>query len=283
MTRSNKLARDLVLGLLALGAPAWIATDVITPSVVVAQDTPPPAAITPELVAARVQAFYDQTRTMEARFQQHFWIRAHGTTRSSRGTVVIQRPGRIRFDYSQPRGQVIASTPAGYTYYEPGDDGAPGQYARGSVEGASSALGFLTGTTNMARDYRFALRAVGPGAPEHTDALELRPRRADPHYRRIVLYVSNEASSLGVVRRVSIEDPDGNWNRFDFSDPQFNREVSASTFEYQPPSGAREMTMPAAGGAPAAPARGATGAPAGASTAAPGTGTGASGLPAPGR
>jgi outer membrane lipoprotein carrier protein len=284
VTRSNKLARDLVLGLLSLGAPAWIATDVIEPSVVVAQDAPATEALTPELVAARVQAFYDQTRTMEARFQQHFWIRAHGTTRSSRGTVVIQRPGRIRFDYSQPRGQVIASTPAGYTYYEPGDDGAPGQYARGSVEGASSALGFLTGTTNMARDYRFALRTVGPGAPEHTDALELRPRRADPHYRRIVLYVSNEASSLGVVRRVSIEDPDGNWNRFDFSDPQFNRDVSASTFEYQPPSDAREMTMPTGGAA--APARGAapgaTGAP-GATAAPAGTGTGASGLPAPGR
>lgn len=263
MTRSNKLARDVVLALLSLGAPAWVATDVITPSVVVAQDAPA-AAVTPELVAARVQAFYDQTRSVEARFQQHFWIRAHGRTQSSRGSIVIQRPGRIRFDYAEPRGKVVVSTPAGFTYYEPGDDGAAGQYMRGTTEGASAALGFLTGTANMARDYRFALRSVGAGAPPNTDALELRPRRADPHYRRIVLYVSNEASSLGVVRRVSIEDPDGNWNRFDFSNFQFNRDVNASTFEFQPPSGAREITAPAAGGAAA------------------GTGTGSAGLPAPG-
>ncbi len=290
MTRSNKLARDLVLVVLSLAAPSWIASDVIEPSVVVAQDAPA-ETVTPALVAARVQAFYDQTRTVEARFQQHFWIRAHARTQSSRGTIVIQRPGRIRFDYADPRGKVVVSTPAGFTYFEPGEDGAAGQYMRGATEGASAALGFLTGTSNMARDYRLALRSVGAGAPDHTDALELRPRRADPHYRRIVLYVSNDAATLGVVRRVSIEDPDGNWNRFDFSGFQFNRDVNASSFEFQPPSGAREITAPAgasgAGASGTAP-RGtapSTTTPAGtapAGTTAPGTGTGAAGLPAPG-
>lgn len=272
MTRSNKLARDLAALVLApslaLGAPAWIASDVfLAPPSALAQDAP---AVTAEVVAARVQAFYEQTRTVEARFRQHFWVRAHSRTQSSRGTIVIQRPGRIRFDYAEPQGKVVVSTPAGFTYYEPGDDGAPGQFMRGATEGASSALGFLTGTANMARDFRFSLRAPGADAPANTDALELRPRRADPHYRRIVLYVSNEASSLGVVRRVAIEDPDGNWNRFDFSDLRFNRDVNASTFEFQPPSGAREMTMPAASPTPAP------------GPVAPGTGTGAARLPAPG-
>lgn len=268
MTRSKKLARDLALVVLSFGAVqggplgATLA-GVSGPSIAEAQDATP---VTAEVVAARVQSFYEQTRTVEARFQQHFWIQAHGRTISSRGSIVIQRPGRIRFDYAQPRGKVVVSTPAGFTYYEPGDDGGAGQFMRGNVDGASAALGFLTGTSDLARDFRFSLRASSAGGPEHTDALELRPRRSDPHYRRIVLYVSNDPSSLGVVRRVSIEDPDGNWNRFDFSGFQFNRDVSASTFEFQPPSGAREITAP--GSAPLRPA--------------PGTGTGSAGLPAPG-
>ena len=133
--------------------------------------------------------------------------------------------------------------------------------------GASAALGFLTGTADIARDFRISLRSVGSAAPANTDALELRPRRADPRYRRVVLYVSNAAGTEGVVLRVSIEDPDGNWNRFDFSGFQFDRDVSASTFEFDPPSGAREITPPAGGG-PAV---------------APGTGTGAAGLPPPGQ
>jgi len=219
--------------------------------------------VTAGVGAARVQAFYEQTRTVEARFQQHFWIRAYSRTQSSRGTIVIQRPGRIRFDYAQPQGKVVVSTPAGYVFFEPGEDGSPGQVMRGTTEGASSALGFLTGTARLDRDFRLALRAPGGApAPENTDALELRPRRADPHFRRIVLYVSNSADTVGVVRRVSIEDPDGNWNRFDFSGFQFNRDVNASTFDYQAPTNAREITPRGAGAAPAVvPATGALPAP----------------------
>lgn len=208
-----------------------------------AAQAPAPAAPTAVLVAARVQAFYDQTRTVEARFQQHFWSRAYSRTQSSRGEMQIQRPGRIRFDYSQPSGKVIASNGSQFVFYEPTEDGA-GQYVRGSQDGATAALGFLTGTARLDRDFRLALRGSTSGAPEHTDALELRPRRADPHFRRIVLYVDNQTDTLGVVRRVSIEDPEGNWNRFDFSDLRFNRDIDASRFEYTPPSGARELTAP---------------------------------------
>ncbi len=260
MTCSKKLANDLIAVVLSVATPvlglAVVSEVGMEPRTALAQDVAP--AVTAELVAARVQAFYDQTRTVEARFQQHFWIRAHGRTQSSRGTLVIQRPGRIRFDYAQPRGKVVVSTPAGYVFFEPGDDGSPGQFMRGSSEGASAALGFLTGTARLDRDFRLALRTVGAAAPEHTDGLELRPRRADPHFRRVVLYVDNRPDTLGVVRRVSIEDPDGNWNRFDFSELRFNRDVAASTFEFQPPANARELTAPGSppSPSPASPTRG---------------------------
>lgn len=245
----QSLARTLLLSL-GLAIAACVASAGLGGSRASAQETTP---VTAEVVAARVQAFYEQTRTVEARFQQHFWIRAYSRTQSSRGTIVIQRPGRIRFDYAQPQGKVVVSTPAGFVFFEPGEDGSPGQVMRGQTDGASAALGFLTGTARLDRDFRLALRAPGgAAAPEHTDALELRPRRPDPHFRRVVLYVDNRPDTLGVVRRVSIEDPDGNWNRFDFSDLRFNRDVNASTFEYQPPSNAREITPRGAGGPAAA-------------------------------
>jgi len=213
-----------------------------------AQHQPAPQAaapVTAAVVASRVQTFYDQTRAVEVRFEQHFWNRVYARTQSSRGQLLIQRPGRVRFNYDQPRGKVVVSTPAGFVFYEPNEDGTPGQFLRGSsADGASSALGFLSGTSRLDRDFRFSLRPNVAGQPADTDALELRPRRSDPHYRRIILYVDNRAASVGVVRRVAIEDPDGNWNRFDFSDPHFNRDLSASTFEYAPPAGAHEISAP---------------------------------------
>lgn len=194
-----------------------------------------------DVVAARVQQFYDRTRTIQARFQQNFWNRVYDRTQTSRGRVAIRRPGEIRFDYEQPNGKVLVSSGGEWTMYEPGEGSSAGQYARGSSAAASqSAFGFLMGTADLRR-FRRSLLPARSSDPQHTDALELRPRRDDPHYRRIRVYVDNRPESLGVVRRVSIEDHDGNWNVFDFVDIQFNRDLGAELFRFTPPAGAREI------------------------------------------
>lgn len=236
--RSSALVFSLVLG-----APLL---DAASAPVIAQAPEAPAAAPTAAEVASSVNAFYQATRTVRVRFSQHFWNRAYERTQSSRGRMTISRPGRIRFDYDQPQGKVIVSTPAGFVFYEPGENGAAGQFMRGQSEAASAALGILSGTASLERDFTFTLRPATSSQPANTDALELRPRRADPHYRRVVLYVDRRPASRGVVHRVSVEDPDGNWNRFDFSDFHFNESVGDGTFAFDPPAGAREMTAPAA-------------------------------------
>lgn len=219
------------------------------PAPSVAQERP-----TADVVAARVQTFYEQTRTVQARFQQDFWNRIYDRTQSSAGRVAIERPGKIRFDYDRPSGKVLVSDAGAWTMYEPGDEGAPGQYARGSSAAASqSAFGFLMGTADLGQ-YRRTLLPRASSHPAHTDALELTPRRPDPNYRRIRLYVDDQPASLGVVRRVSIEDPDGNWNVFNFTELRFNRALAPGLFTFTPPEGAREIGAPRA--AASAPRRG---------------------------
>lgn len=213
------------------------------PRLVFAQDSGDRAGI----VAARVQAFYDQTHTVQARFIQRFWHRVQQRTQTSRGQVAIERPGKIRFDYDQPSGKILVSDGTTWTMFEPDEEG-PGQYARGSAAAASTgALGFLMGTTSLT-EFRRSLRAPSRNQPAHTDALELRPLRPDPRYARLVIYVDDRPQSLGVVRRVSIEDPDGNWNTFDFRGLRFNRDLDESVFRYRPPADAREMRAPSSAG-----------------------------------
>ncbi|MFO0684672.1 MAG: outer membrane lipoprotein carrier protein LolA [Sandaracinus sp.] len=194
-------------------------------------------------VASWVQSFYDSTTSVEADFQQFFWTRVYNRTDTSRGRLRISRPGRIRFDYSEPSGKVVVGSEGHFTYYEPGESGGAGQYYTGESDSTSRALGFLMGTSHLARDFRFEL-VTSSTAPEGTVCLELRPRAPDPHYRRVRLYVMARTGSIGVVQRVAIEDPDGNWNTFAFSGFHFNREVAAGTFDYTPPAGAREITPP---------------------------------------
>lgn len=204
-----------------------------------AQASPEP--VTAAHLAAQVQTFYDQTRTVQTAFRQTHYDRVYQRTTRSRGVLTIARPGKLRFDYLGGDGKVIVSDGRELTVYEPGEDGSAGQYARTAVsEDFSSALGILTGQARLDRDFRF--RAADPARFRWDGhVLELRPIRPEPGYRRIFLFLDRSASTAGVVRRMLIQDHEGNLNQFDFQRMRFNRAVSASRFEFRPPRGARRI------------------------------------------
>jgi outer membrane lipoprotein carrier protein len=192
-------------------------------------------------IASQVQSFYDQTTTVATAFDQSHFDRVYNRTTRSRGVLTIARPGKMRFDYLGGDGKVIVSNGRTVTVYEPGDEGAPGQYTRAPVrEGIASALGFLTGQSRIDRDFTFRLaNASRFGWSGHV--LELRPIRPEPAYRRVYLFVDSSPATAGVVRRVVIQDHAGNTNRFDFRRMRFNRAVELSRFEFSPPRGARRI------------------------------------------
>lgn len=68
-----------------------------------------PEIAAPE-VAATVQRFYGGLTTLELGFTQSYWSDAYGRNlRTSAGTLRIRRPGRLRFDYTTPAGQVMTA------------------------------------------------------------------------------------------------------------------------------------------------------------------------------
>ncbi len=192
-------------------------------------------------VAARVQAFYDRTDTLQARFAQSYWHALHRSTQRASGTLVLDQPGRMRFDYAD--GKVVASGGSYVTVYEPGEGGEPGQYAkvRSSEESLSSAFAFVMGTARIADDYHARLLDSARYG-WRGDVLELRPRVADPRVRRILLYVDAREGLEGVVHRMRIDDHDGNRNTLTLSGLRFNVEVPSSRFAFNPPAGSTRMT-----------------------------------------
>ncbi|MFK7990476.1 MAG: outer membrane lipoprotein carrier protein LolA [Sandaracinaceae bacterium] len=223
----------------ALVAVAAIAT--AFPDSAFAQGTAAPQ-LSADHVAAQVQGFYDQTRTVQTAFYQAHYDRIYRRTTRSRGVLTIARPGKLRFDYLGGNGKVVVSNGSTFTVYEPGDDGEAGQYFQTPVaeEGIPSALAFLTGSARMESDFHYRL---ADAARFRWDGyvLELRPRVAEASYRRAFLYVDADPAAAGVVHRVLIQDHDGNLNRFDFQRMRFNRSVSAARFEFSPPAEARRL------------------------------------------
>jgi outer membrane lipoprotein carrier protein len=191
-------------------------------------------------VAARVQSFYDQTDTYQASFTQTYYNRLYGRYERSRGSLRIDKPGRMRFDYAN--GKVIASDGTTMTMWEPGDEGGAGQYMQSAVgrDALPGAFSFLTGSGRLENDFRFRLLdARSFGWRGHV--LELVPRSPDPRYRRVLLFVDASESLRGVVHRIRIDDHDGNRNKFDLGSMRFNRTIDASTFSFRPARGARRI------------------------------------------
>ncbi len=195
-------------------------------------------------VASWVQTFYDQTRTMTARFAQEYRNRVYQRTDVSRGRVRFKKPGMMRFDYDQPNGKVVVSDGQRLIVYEPPDGGrGAGQYFEQPIGQAQlpAALSFLTGAGRLDQDFTFRLLDARRLRYEGGQVLELRSRRPTPHYSRILLFVDDNAQRRGVVHRVLIIDSSNNQNRFDFIEQQLNRDIDDAVFRWRPPRNARRI------------------------------------------
>ena len=54
-----------------------------------------------------MQKRYDSVRDLRASFAQTSFAAALGKETDARGTVTMQRPGKMRWEYAQPDGRVI--------------------------------------------------------------------------------------------------------------------------------------------------------------------------------
>ncbi len=52
-------------------------------------------------LAEKVDQHYDHIRTLEARFIETY--EGGGMTRTESGTLIMKKPGKMRWDYDQPR------------------------------------------------------------------------------------------------------------------------------------------------------------------------------------
>jgi outer membrane lipoprotein carrier protein len=97
-----------------------------------------------------------------------------------------------------------------------------------------AALSFLTGTGKLADSFDFDVVPGDKVAFPGGYALVGTPKEPTPAYSKVLFYVDLGTSQ---VRRVMIIDGQGNRNRFDFVNPQFNVPIPPDTFRYVPPAG----------------------------------------------
>lgn len=238
---SGRLVRALVGSLAVLGCALAFGV----PWAHAQQPSPPPTGDDAGVVAAAVQAFYDQTHDLSATFFQTYVNKLYQRTDHSKGKVTFKKPGMMRWDYDKPNGKVIVSNGKLLKVYEPGDEGDKGQMLEQPISNAQlpQAMAFLMGTGRLQDDFTFRKLDAKREGYAAGDVLELKPKRPTPHFTRLVFYVERTPALRGLVRRLLIIDSDGNRNRFDFSAIKLNSSATAKQFDFAPPAGTRKVTM----------------------------------------
>ncbi|MEM9728983.1 MAG: outer membrane lipoprotein carrier protein LolA, partial [Myxococcota bacterium] len=159
----------------------------------------------------------------------------------------FKKPGKMRWDYDRPNGQVFVTQGDKLLIYQPPEAGERnGQLIERPLDEDQlpSAFSFLTEGGNLEKDFDVRLLEHDNASFKDGYVLQLVPRKPTGSYEQLVFYVralESEGKQAGVVQRVLILDAAGNRNRFDFSKFKFNRDVPDKRFSFRPPKGTHRV------------------------------------------
>jgi outer membrane lipoprotein carrier protein len=223
---------SLVLAL-AAKAPLVMQQGGAAPTAVAPVPSPsaPAAKITAAEIAAKVQKTYDGIKTYEADFDQQYTMKAFGQTKTSKGHVTFVKPGKMRWDYVEPKDNVVVSDGQTLWSYVASDKQARKMAMKDSQ--MPTVLAFLTGKGDLAKEFNLELFDAGDKF-KGGYILKATPKVATNLYNFVLFHVDG---ATWHVRRVLIVDAQDNRNRFDFSKPKANGSVDEARFKWSPPPG----------------------------------------------
>jgi len=194
-----------------------------------AKPAPAAPASPADAVAAKVQAFYDQTKDFSAEFIQSYTRVALSKTSESRGTVKVLKPGMMRWDYASPEPKHFIADGKQLYVYDPEDQHVTID-PNFQISDQGSSLSFLWGQGKLTNEFTIAM---GPLKEANVTILELTPKK-DATYTKLTLTVEPS----GQVTESVLHETSGNTNRFRFQNVKTNGGLTPAAFQFTPPPGA---------------------------------------------
>jgi outer membrane lipoprotein carrier protein len=178
-------------------------------------------------LAAAVDHHYNSLKRLRVNFTESY--AGMGMDRHENGVLLLEKPGRMRWNYAEPAGKVFVLDGKYGWFYTPGDAQVQQIPAR-KLDDLRSPLRFLLGhaqltkelnglTMTPAEDGLFRLRGV--------------PRGMEQRVRSLELIVTAE----GTIRSMMLEELDGSRTSFVFKDEEANPVLAADSFRFTPPAG----------------------------------------------
>ena len=183
-------------------------------------------ADTAQQLAQRVDKYYNALHSLRTSFTETF--RGMGMDREEHGILLLRKPGKMHWTYSDPAGKVFLLDGKYAWFYSPGDAQVE-RVAASQMDDLRSPLRFLLGHTQLQKEL------VGLALSETPNGLELSgvPKGMQNRVAKIVLGVNPD----GTIRSMSITETDGAETAFTFRDSQANAPAPDSDFVFHAPTG----------------------------------------------
>jgi outer membrane lipoprotein carrier protein len=189
--------------------------------------SPSAKALDAHELAQRVDRHYNQLHSLKAAFSESY--DGFGRARTESGTLLLLKPGRMKWDYSAPAGKLFLLDGKYAWFYSKGDPQVQRIPAK-ELDDLRSPLRFLLGHTQLEKELdKLTLSSAANGAYKLSGI----PRGQEKRIRRLDLTVTAE----GAITAIEIEETDGALTHFTFAGEQPNVPVPAETFRFNPPAG----------------------------------------------
>lgn len=185
-------------------------------------------------LAARVDKHYNELHSLKAGFSESY--EGMGIHRVESGTLLLEKPGRMKWEYSSPPGKLFVLDGRFAWFYASGDPQVQRVPAK-ELDDLRSPLRLLLGHTELEKE--LSGLTVAPAA-NGLFTLSGKPKGEENRVAKITLTVTGD----GAITGIEIEETDGALTRFSFTGQEPDVEIPATTFHFSPPAGVPIVNAP---------------------------------------
>ncbi|MFH1215267.1 MAG: outer membrane lipoprotein chaperone LolA [Pseudomonadota bacterium] len=189
--------------------------------------------LAPVDIATKIQEKYEKTISFKADFLQTSNISGmQHRQRQGSGTMAIQKPSLLRWDYSTPDKQVLVSDGEEFSLYFASEKQMIVTPAKEYLQ-EDVTYSFFSGTGNLLRDFDVS-DAPGFLARDGSYAITLKPKNSHPQVD--VMYVWVDTGTF-LINHLQIQDHLGSLTDLVFSNPVVDQPFPVEHFHFTPPEG----------------------------------------------
>jgi len=185
------------------------------------------AAVNAHDLAQRVDRHYNQLHSLTAGFTESY--QGMGIDRTESGKLLLLKPGRMKWDYTNPAGKLFLLDGKYAWFYSRGSSQVQ-RIPSKQLDDLRSPLRFLLGHTELEKEMNGLTLATAPNSKFTLTGV---PKGQENRVSRLTLTVTME----GTITAIEIEEADGALTHFTFTGEVPNAPIPRDTFHFTPPAG----------------------------------------------